>query len=111
MTAGNTRLESNTVANLQGFSAGADGDDGASGFVAEDHGLGENEVGDAAVFPVVDLLICLILRDVGGVQSQQTHVGTANTSDIDADEHVLGVLESWDWTVLEDHVLDGVQDE
>lgn len=51
-------LEGDAVAGFEDGGGGADGDNGAGGFVAEDHGGFEDEVGDVAVLPVVDLFGC-----------------------------------------------------
>ena len=53
--AGNAWFERDAVADFEGRYGGADFGDGAGGFVAEYHGVFEDEAPDGAVGPVVDL--------------------------------------------------------
>lgn len=50
-----TRLDGDAVADLEGGHGVADLSDDAGGLVAQDHGLGQGELADAAMLPVVDV--------------------------------------------------------
>ena len=56
--AGHAGLEGDAVAGLEGGDGGADAVDGACGFVAEDHGTGQDELADSTRGVVVDLGGC-----------------------------------------------------
>lgn len=47
----------------------------------------------------------------GSVQLWQTYIRAADTSDVDTDQHIGGVLEGWDWTVRNDNIFYSIQDE
>ena len=54
-TAWNTRFQRDAVANFDGADFGPDFGDDATGFVAKDHGIFDDELADCAAGPVVDL--------------------------------------------------------
>ena len=88
--AGVAGLEGDAVAGLEGGDGVADGDDGAGGFVAEDHGVPDDEVADCAVDPVV-------------------HVGAADAGVVYLDEDIVGGLDGGDGLVDEGDVVGPVE--
>ena len=106
-----TGLHGNAVAFLEVLDGGADGVDNAGGFVAEDHGLFDDEVRDAAVLPVVDLrrevLDLANLRGKEGV----AHIRSADTSPLDVDDYIVVILELWDGAVAVGDLVRLLEDE
>lgn len=106
------------VAHLQGGYRGADPGDGAGGFVAEDHGVLEDEAADGAVGPVVDLGEVVRLGEEGeeegkkeGGRGGETHIAAADAGPIDSDEDVVVGLEVGDGAVFEFNFVGRFKDE
>lgn len=85
-------LEGDAVADLEGGYGGADGGYGAGGFVAENHGLLEDERSNAAMFPVMD-------------------IRTADTSVVYGDEDIVGRSQFRLWLLCEGNIEWFVEDE
>lgn len=91
-TAGNAGLHSDAVADFQCCNLISYFVYDAGGFVAEDHGVIDNEGADAAVDPVV-------------------HIRAADTGPFGLDENIVLGLQFGDWAVLICEVVDLLEDE
>lgn len=96
--AGDAGLEGDAVADFERGDGIADFGDGAGGFVAEDHGVFEDEAADGAVGPVVYLLRGGL--EEGRGEGEETYIAAANAGPVDVDEDVMLGLEFWDWLVF-----------
>lgn len=85
-------LESDAVADLEGLDLLADLDDGTGRLVAQDHGVCDDELANGAMDPVVD-------------------VGATDTSVVDGDDNIVGILEGGLGALLEGDVAGLVKDE
>ncbi|KAI5291922.1 hypothetical protein KEM55_008232, partial [Ascosphaera atra] len=94
-TARNAGLESNVVAGLERGDGSADLSNDTGRLVAKNHRLGENEVANRAMLPVVNL--------------DQTQ--TADTGVLDVDQDIVVVLELRDGTVFELDLVNALEDE
>ena len=109
--AGHAGFEGHAVADPERRYCRADAGDCAGGFVAEDHGGGEDEAADGAVRPVVYLGergwglavvwggLCGGGRETG--EEGGRYIAAADTGPIDVDEDVVVGLEFGDGSVFE----------
>lgn len=91
LSTGNTRLDGDTVSDLEILHLVADLDNSPGALVAQDDGALEDEVANAAPLPVVDI--------------RATDAGL-----LDVDAHIVLVAELWDLAALKRDVLDGLED-
>lgn len=85
-------LEGDAVADLEGLHLLADLDDGTGRLVAQDHGVCDDKLANGAMDPVVD-------------------VGATDTSVVDGDDDIVGILEGRLGALLEGDVAGLVKDE
>lgn len=78
-------LEGDAVADFEGFYRRANFDNCSGRFMAEDHGVFDNKVANAAVFPVVD-------------------IAATDTGPIYGDEDMVRRFEFWFWLLFEGDV-------
>jgi len=78
--------------------------------VAEDHGLFDDKVRDAAVLPVVDLEGSVRLRGLKGEEGV-AHIRSADTSPLDVDDYIVVILELWDGAVAVGDLVRLLEDE
>lgn len=90
--AGVSGLEGDAVADLEGLHLVTDLDDSAGRLMTQDHGVCDDELANGAMDPVVD-------------------VGAADTSVVDGDEDIVGILEGGLGALLEGNVAGLIEDE